>query len=104
MSTHDHHDTAQRLTSALNQEAETVSTDPTALQRIQRRASADGASSRQRWLLAAFGTAAATAAVIAAVVVIGDQGSPNPSTPAADDPSPTKAVQSPVEQVTVPVV
>lgn len=104
MSAHDHHDeTARRLTSALNQEAETVTTDPTALQRIQRRTSAEGAPSRQRWFLAAIGAAAATAAVIAAVVVIGDQGSQNPSTPAADDPSPTKAVQSPAEQVTVPV-
>ncbi len=105
MSTHDHHDeTARRLTSALHQEAETVSTDPTALQRIQRRTSAEGASSRQRWFLAAIGAATATAAVIAAVVVIGDQGSPRPSTPAASDPPPTKSSQLPVEQVTVPVV
>lgn len=105
MSTHDQHDeTARQLTSALNQEADTVSTDPTALQRIQRRTSAEGAANRQRWFLGALAAATATAAVIAAVVVIGDQGSPDPSTPAASDPPPTQSSQATAKEVTVPVV
>ncbi len=108
MSTHDDHDeTARRLTSALNREAETVSTDPTALQRIQRRTSAEGASSRQRWFLAAMGAAAATAAVIAAVVVIGEtndtQGGPAPSGPNPSHDTASEQPPSPVELVEVPV-
>lgn len=97
MSTHDHDDeTARRLTSAFNQEAETVSTDPTALQRIQRRTSGGSSRSRAPWLVGAFGAAAATAAVITAVVVIGDTNTAPNGSPAATQPtkSATQAVES----------
>ena len=67
-------DTAQVLQAALRRQAETVRTDPAALQRIQRRTS-QGAPQR-RWLLAAGGAAVATAAVITTVAVIGESGRP----------------------------
>lgn len=81
-------ETAELLKRTLAAEAADVDTDPTALQRIQRRTARGGAGAgssaptSQRWVLGAFGAAAATAAVITAVVVIGDQpdqGSPGPA-------------------------
>lgn len=97
-------ETADLLKGALAAEAADVDTDPTALQRIQRRTAGAGAGAgssapaRQRWVLGAFGAAAATAAVITAVVVIGDQsdpadqGSPGP----ADTPTTSVVQREPV--------
>ncbi|MBA3233423.1 MAG: hypothetical protein H0T17_05705 [Propionibacteriales bacterium] len=93
-------ETGHLLKAALTEEADTVSPDPTALQRIQRRT--DSAGSRWRWPLVFGGAGLATAAVVTAVVLTSDGRSPG-SAPAADGSSPTTVVQAPAQQVTVPV-
>lgn len=85
-------ETAELLKRALSAEAADVETDPTALQRIQRRTAGEetavGAPAGERWLLGALGAAVATAAVITAVVVIADNGTTSSNgAPAATQPS-----------------
>lgn len=97
-------ETAELLKRALAAEAADVSTDATALQRIQRRTAGAGAAgssapARQRWVLGAFGAAAATAAVITAVVVVGDQpdqGSPGPADTPTGTPTTSVVQRAPV--------
>lgn len=116
-------ETAELLSQTLSAEAADVETDPTALQRIQRRTAGAGAGAgalasapaRRRWVLGAFGAAAATAAVITAVVVIGDRSEtssngtpaatqPASSTDTAPEPSQTTSVAESLVQVPVTYV
>lgn len=126
--------TANLLRQALSAEAAEVRPDPDALRSIQQRtrgvpsgspdssgrarrfhagSSRTGLGGRQPWLLGALGAAAATAAVITAIVVIGDNdeptsngvpaatGQPTPSdTPNPSEPTASEARPS---KVTVPV-
>jgi len=101
-------ETAELLSQTLSAEAADVETDPTALQRIQRRTAGAGAGAgalasapaRRRWVLGAFGAAAATAAVITAVVVIGDRSETSDQGPGpADTPPPSVIQTEPVQRV-----
>ncbi|HEY7042692.1 MAG TPA: Gmad2 immunoglobulin-like domain-containing protein [Nocardioidaceae bacterium] len=83
---------AELLTQALREEADTIDTDPVALQSIRQRVSAT--KSRRPWVYAGIGAAAATAAVIAGISVVAnhsDQGSKGPEP--AVTPSPTTVTQ-----------
>ncbi len=96
--------TAELLRQALSAEAAEVQPDPDALRSIQQRTAAvpsplsdssdparrfyagstrTNLNGRRSWMLGAVGAAAATAAVITAVVVVGDQGADPSRTPAA---------------------
>lgn len=86
--------TARLLKTALNEEADMVQTDPTALQRIQNRTS-QKQRFRSRWLVPVVAAGVATAAVITAVTVLGDDGRTTADPPPATQP-PT-AVQEDVE-------
>jgi hypothetical protein len=83
MSTHDHltddDHTAQLLTLALTEEAAQVEPDPGGLGAIQRRTTRTARGrSRFHWILGASGAGLATAAVVTAVVILSQAGTPNP--------------------------
>jgi len=79
--------TEELLARALSEEAAEVDPRPGALQQIQRR-TARTSRSRTPWLMGALGAAVATAAVITAVVVIGDTNdAASNGTPAATQPT-----------------
>ena len=102
-SEHDRDRMAELLSQALHEEAAMVNTDPGALQSIQERTRPRRSAARQRWAFGALGAAAATAAVITAVVIIGDSNDPSSAPGPAN--SPTKGTiseQAPVE-LSVPV-
>ncbi len=96
MTTPEHDDeTGRMLKAALTAESDTVSTDPTALQRIQQRT--DSAGSRWRWPLVSVGAGLATAAAITAVVLVGGGGDvASDDSPAATQP--TTVAQSGMHQ------
>ncbi len=64
--------TVELLSQALREEAAMVHTDPSALHEIQERTRTSG-SARRSWVYAGVGAAAATAAVIAGVAILGDR-------------------------------
>ncbi len=83
--------TAELLSQALHEEAAMVHTDPSALHEIQQRTRTSG-SPRRSWLYAGLGAAAATAAVITGVTVLGSGGDPDGAGPAVN--GPTKSVST----------
>ena len=89
--------TEELLARALSEEAAGVDPRPGALQQIQRR-TARPSRSRTPWLMGALGAAVATAAVITAVVVIGDTNDvASNGTPAATQPA-TSANEQQVDE------
>jgi hypothetical protein len=98
--------TAELLAQALHDEASTVQTDPNALQTIQQRTagrSSRPVASRRSWLYAGLGAAAATAAVIAGVMVATDR-SPDAGAPAATGGDDATSEQADSPQQPTPIV
>ncbi|MFY9913309.1 MAG: Gmad2 immunoglobulin-like domain-containing protein [Nocardioidaceae bacterium] len=93
--------TAELLSQALNEEAAMVHTDPSALHEIQQRTQKTS-HSRRPWIYAGVGAAAATAAVLVGVSVLGDHTQDSSGGPASTGkPTNTSAVQNPPVDVTV---
>ncbi len=74
MTTHDDDRTAELLAQTLHEEAAMVDPDPTGLRAIQHR-TVSRSPAKRRWVVGSLGTALATAAVITAVVLVGQAGS-----------------------------
>ncbi len=92
--------TAELLAQALNEEAAMVHTDPSALHDIQQRT--QRSSQHRPWVYAGVGAAAATAAVLVGVAVLGDHTQNSSGGPASTGkPTSTSAVQTPPVDVTV---
>ena len=93
--------TAELLSQALNEEAAMVQTDPSALHEIQQRTQTPS-HPRRPWIYAGVGAAAATAAVLVGVAVLGDHTQDSSGGPASTGkPTATSAVQNPPVNVTV---
>ncbi len=90
--------TAELLSQALNEEAAMVHTDPSALHEIQQRTQTSS-HPRRPWVYAGVGAAAATAAVLVGVAVLGDHTQDSSGGPASGGKpgisTPTTAVVSP---------
>ncbi len=95
--------TAELLSQALHEEADMVNPDPGALQAIQQRTT-PSRSPRRSWVYAGVGTAAATAAVIAGVVIIGDSNDPSSTGPASGGPTQAQQTDQPVTEPVTPVL
>ncbi len=88
---------AELLRRALREEAATVDTDPTALQRIRRRTEKQpslASTGRRGWVVGAVSAAAAAAAVITGIVLVGQTGDED-GTPIAGTPSPSDSESPP---------
>ncbi len=81
---------AELLSRALNEEAAMVHTDPSALHEIQQRTQKPS-HPRRPWIYAGVGAAAATAAVLVGVAVLGDHTQDSSGGPAATGKSTTSA-------------
>jgi hypothetical protein len=94
----DDHETADLLRQALHEEAAMVQIDPAALHTIQER-TRRSESSRRSWMYAGIGAAAATAAIITGVTVLGDNSDPS-SSPGPATQGPTADSTTPPDQST----
>ncbi|MGI8433971.1 MAG: Gmad2 immunoglobulin-like domain-containing protein [Nocardioidaceae bacterium] len=96
---------AELLSQSLSEEAATVSPTPGSLQSIQQR-TARRSAARNPWLLGTLGAGLATAAVITAVVLVGNNGTDpsNATPPAASQPSQSGSPTATAQPTTSPGV